>query len=94
MLVSIDNLISIKLTRRIWRPVRAWERGHRDPRPVVAAWTALATLPLEYVRQLRKYPFVLGYLPFMAFTTWYLHIEWYWFFILTAGGDGRARVAR
>src|SRR5262249_60347517 len=68
------------------RQVRAWERGHRDPGTVVAAWTALATLPFEYVRQVRKYPFVLGYLPFMAFTTWYLHIEWYGFFILTLAG--------
>jgi len=25
----------------------AWELGHRDPQTVVAAWTALATLPLE-----------------------------------------------
>jgi adenylate cyclase len=85
-IVAVDNLISIKLTRRMWRPVRRWERGHRDPGTVIAAWTALATLPLEYVRQVRKYPFVLGYLPFMAFTTWYLHIEWYGFFVLTLAG--------
>jgi hypothetical protein len=57
-LVAIDNLISIKLTRRMWRPVRAWEQGARDPESTIAAWTALATLPLEYVRRIRKYPFV------------------------------------
>jgi adenylate cyclase len=85
-IVSVDNVISIKLTRRMWRPVRAWERGHRDQATVIAAWTALATLPLEYVRQVRKYPFVFGYLPFMAFTTWYLHIAWFGFFILAAAG--------
>ena len=27
LLVSVDNVISIKLTRRMWRPVWAWERG-------------------------------------------------------------------
>jgi adenylate cyclase len=85
-IVSIDNLISIKMTRRMWRPVTAWERGHRDPPTVIAAWTALATLPLEYVRQIRKYPFLLGYLPFIAFTTWYLHIEWWGFFVIGAAG--------
>jgi class 3 adenylate cyclase len=85
-IVSIDNLVSIKLTRRMWRPVRAWERGHRDPATVIAAWTALATLPLVYTRQVRKYPFVFLYLPFMAFATWYLHIEWYGFFVLVAAG--------
>ena len=85
-IVSIDNLVSIKLTRRLWRPVRAWERGHRDRDTVIAAWMALATLPLQYVRQVRKYPFVFGYLPFVAFVTWKLHIAWYGFFIIGAAG--------
>src|SRR5260221_11506614 len=26
-LVTFDNAISVKLTRRMWRPVWAWERG-------------------------------------------------------------------
>src|SRR5581483_29578 len=55
-LVSLDNLVSIKLTRRMWRPVWAWERGARDHASTVAAWTAAATLPFEYFRRVRKYP--------------------------------------
>jgi adenylate cyclase len=86
VVVGIDNLISIRLTRRIWRPVRAWERGARDEASTVAAWTALATLPLQYAREVRRYPFLFGYLPFMAFTTWKLHLPWYSFFVLTAAG--------
>jgi adenylate cyclase len=86
LLVAIDNLISIKLTRRMWRPVWAWERGARDPESTVAAWTTLATLPLEYLRTMRKYPFVFGYLPFMAFVTWKLHLQWYSFFTLSVAG--------
>ncbi len=85
-LVSIDNLISIKLTRRMWRPVWAWEAGARDEASTVAAWTALATLPLEYLRRMRKYPFVFAYLPFMAFTTWKLGLDWYLFFLLATVG--------
>ncbi len=85
-LVSLDNLISIKLTRRMWRPVWAWERGARDPESVLAAWTAAATLPLEYFRRMRKYPFMFGYLPFMAFTTWKLHLPWWSFFVLALAG--------
>jgi class 3 adenylate cyclase len=85
-LVSIDNTISIKLTRKMWRPVWAWERGARDERSTIAAWTALATLPLEYVRRMRKYPFVFGYLPFIAFTTWLLKLPWYSFLILALAG--------
>ena len=85
-LVAIDNLISIKLTRRMWRPVWAWEQGARDEASTIAAWTALATLPLEYVRRMRKYPFVFAYLPFMAFATWKLGLNWYLFFLLAAVG--------
>ena len=81
-LVAVDNLISIKLTKRMWRPVRAWERGARDEASTIAAWTALATLPLEYARRMRKYPFLFSYLPFIAFTTWKLDLPWYSFFII------------
>jgi adenylate cyclase len=85
-LVAIDNAISIKLTRRMWRPVWAWERGARDEASTIAAWTALATLPLVYIRRMGKYPLVFSYLPFMAFTTWKLHLRWYSFLILALVG--------
>lgn len=85
-LVSIDNTISLKVTWKLWRPVRAWERGRRDEASTVAAWTALATLPLEYVRRARSYPVVFSYLPFIAFVTWKLHLRWYSFFIVAGAG--------
>ena len=50
-LVALDNLVSIKITKRIWRPVWDWERGARDPASTIAAWRAAATLPLEYARR-------------------------------------------
>jgi adenylate cyclase len=85
-LVALDNLTSIKVTRRMWEPVRRWERGARDADSTVAAWTALATLPFEYFRRMRRYPFLFIYLPYMAFTTWYLQLHWYSFFVLAAAG--------
>jgi class 3 adenylate cyclase len=85
-LVTLDNLISIKLTRRMWRPVWRWEHGARDHAATVAAWTAAATLPLTYFKRMRKYPFVFSYLPFMVFTTWKLHLPWWSFFILALAG--------
>src|ERR1700752_936356 len=39
-LVSLDNLLSIKVTKRMGRPVRAWERGARDDESTIAAWCA------------------------------------------------------
>ncbi len=86
LLVAADNLISVKLTRRMWRPVWAWESGAHDPVSVVAAWQAAATLPYEYTRRMRTYPFVFAYLPFVAFATWLLGLQWYSFFVLAAVG--------
>jgi class 3 adenylate cyclase len=87
VLVSIDNVVSIKLTKQIFRPVRAWERGARDEASTIEAWRALATLPLEYTRRtLRRAPFIYSYLPFVAFTTWKLGLHWYSFFILAVVG--------
>ena len=83
---AIDNVIAIKLTRRLWRPVTAWERGARDEQSTIAAWIALATLPLEYLRRVRAYPFVFSYLPFIAFVVWKLNLQWYSFFILAPVG--------
>jgi class 3 adenylate cyclase len=85
-LIALDNLISIKLTRRMWRPVWAWERGARDQESTIAAWTALATLPLAYVRRMRKYPLLFSYLPFIAFATWELDLHWWLFFVLALVG--------
>jgi class 3 adenylate cyclase len=86
-LVALDNSLSIKLTKRIWRPVRAWERGARGEASTVEAWRAVATLPLEYSRRtLRRAPFIYTYLPFIAFATWKLDLPWYSFLILAVVG--------
>ena len=75
-LVLLDNVISIKITKRIWRPVRVWERGAGDTASTIEAWRAAATLPLEYTRRtLRRAPIVTAYLPFMAFATWKLGLD-------------------
>jgi class 3 adenylate cyclase len=84
--VALDNLISVRLTYRMWRPVRAWENGARDPESTVVAWLAAAMLPFEYVRRMRRYPFVFAYLPLVGFITWKLHLHWYSFFLIAAAG--------
>ena len=52
----------------------------------MAAWTAAATLPYEYVRRVRSYPFLFTYLPFLGFVTWKLDLPWYSFFLIAAAG--------
>src|ERR1035437_6427308 len=66
-LVLADNLVSVRITSRMWEPVRAWEQGARDEAATIAAWRALATLPIEYLRWMRKFPFLLSYLPWYSF---------------------------
>ncbi len=89
VLVGLDNLASIRVTRMMWSPVRRWERStpvQRTPELTIAAWRALATLPVQYVRRLGRYPFVIAYVPYIAFATWVLALPWYSFFIIAAAG--------
>jgi adenylate cyclase len=86
-LVWIDNMIGYRLTRHLWEPVRRWERGARDPASTVAAWEAIATLPIRYIRTLRRFPVIFSYLPFLVFATWKLGLPWYSFFILSVAGS-------
>jgi adenylate cyclase len=85
-LVLVDNAVSIKLTRRMWRPVWAWERGRRDEAGTREAWIALATLPITYVRQVGRWPVVYFWIPLIGFATWKLKLPWTSFFIVTLVG--------
>ena len=85
-LVLADNLVSVRVTGRMWKPVRAWEQGAHDEAATIAAWRALATLPIEYLRRMRTFPFLFSYLPFTAFATWLLHLPWYSFLVLSVAG--------
>jgi adenylate cyclase len=87
LLVAVGNVMSIKVTRRVWRPVAAWERGQRDEQSTIAAWRALVTLPLSLARRMNGYPLLFLYLPFMAFTTWKLDLPWYSFLLLSVVGS-------
>ncbi len=84
--VVADNLISMQVVRTMWRPVRAWTDGQRDPETTVAAWQALATLPIQYMRRMRRYPLLLGMVPYCAFVTWKLGLAPYQFPIMLLGG--------
>ena len=89
LLVGIDNLASIGLVRVMWMPVRRWERtppAQRTPGLTIAAWRALVTLPIRYVRKTRQLPFLFAYLPYIGFVTWDLGLPWYSFFIIAAAG--------
>ncbi len=85
-LCLIDNIVGISLTRRIFTPVRAWERGDRSGESTLAAWKALSNLPLDYFRSSPRLPLLFTYLPFIAFAAWRLHIGVPGFIILALVG--------
>jgi adenylate cyclase len=85
-LCVLDNFVGIRLTQRIWVPVRAWEAGDRSAQATVAAWQALANLPLEYFRSSPRLPLLFTYLPFIAFAAWRLSIGLTGFVILAVVG--------
>ena len=89
ILVGIDNLASIGMVTVMWAPVRRWQRtppAQRTDELTIAAWRTLVTLPAEYVKRIRAYPFTFFYLPYIAFVTWLLSLPWYSFFIIAAAG--------
>jgi len=86
VLCVIDNIAGITLTRRMWRPVTAWEHGDHSPQATVAAWQALWNLPLHYFRRAPRLPLLFSYLPFIAFAVWRLHLGLRGFLILALVG--------
>src|SRR3954447_10843402 len=48
VLVLIENLVSLKIVNRLVRPAARWLNGERTPDPALAAWRALAGLPIDY----------------------------------------------
>src|SRR3954452_7443119 len=53
-LVLVENLISMKIANKLVRPADAWLGGERTPDTALAAWRALAGLPLDYIRERRS----------------------------------------
>lgn len=85
-LCLLDNCVGIRLTRRMFAPVRVWERGDHSPAATIAAWKALSNLPLEYFRFSPRLPLLFTYLPFIAFAAWRLRIGVSGFVILATVG--------
>jgi class 3 adenylate cyclase len=75
--VTVDNVISFGVLRRLWRPVREWTRGRHDDEATIAAWTVLVTLPVVHTRRMARYPILVALLPFCAFACWLLKLSWY-----------------
>ena len=86
LFVVVDNLMSTRVVLRLLRPATEWLRGRRDPDTTVAAWRALAGLPMDYMRAHWRSPVIVTVIPVCIFITALLGKPWYTVFSLIGGG--------
>jgi class 3 adenylate cyclase len=72
-LVFVDNLFSTKATFHLLRPADPWLRGTRTPDTAVAAWRALAGLPLDFLKALRFAWIGVSIVPISVYIYYELH---------------------
>lgn len=69
VLVLVENLVSMKIANRLVRPADRWLNGERTPETALAAWRALAGLPLDYIRARRSLVVFSNVVPISVFIT-------------------------
>ena len=84
-LVVIENVIATIYAFRLVRPADAWLHGDRSAPAAIAAWRALANLPLDFIARGRLAAPVMNVIPISAFVTWQLDLSLASFFIVCAG---------
>jgi class 3 adenylate cyclase len=82
----VENVLAYHKVTRLLEPADAWLRGDRSEASAVQAWRALAAFPSRFTREWKYFPIVISVVPFSAFTTIVLGLEWYSFLFIAAGG--------
>ncbi|HEX2084110.1 MAG TPA: adenylate/guanylate cyclase domain-containing protein [Solirubrobacteraceae bacterium] len=85
VLVVIENAVATTYAFRLVRPADAWLRGDRSPQAAVAAWRALANLPVDFVARGRLLAPAFNVVPISAFVAWQLDLPFSSFLIVCAG---------
>lgn len=85
VLVVVENVLATTLAFRLLRPADPWLAGDRSPAAAVAAWRALANLPLDFVARGRWAAVVMNVLPISAYAAWLLDLPFTSFLIVCAG---------
>ena len=65
--VAIEIAAALAVAFRLVRPADAWLRGERTPVSAIAAWRALAGLPLDLIRYGRGLPIVFNVVPIAVY---------------------------
>jgi class 3 adenylate cyclase len=85
VLVSLEVGAALWLGYRLVRPADRWLRGERTPETALAAWSALAGLPVDLLRFGRGIPVALNTIPISIFVTLELDGTVMSFLAITAG---------
>lgn len=87
--VLVENGAALVVVSRLLRPADPWLAGDRNPVTALAAWRALAGLPLEFLRWGRALPFVLYVVPISVYLSFELTGKFVvpTFLILVAGSS-------
>jgi adenylate cyclase len=70
-----EAAVAVEIAAALWvafrhvRPADHWLRGERTPETALAAWRALAGLPLDLIRYMRGLPVVLNIVPISIYLT-------------------------
>src|SRR3954449_3577818 len=67
--VAVEILAALAVAFRLLRPAGPWLQGRRTPETAIAAWRALAGLPLDLIRYARGLPVVLNIVPISIYLT-------------------------
>lgn len=84
--VAIENVAAFLVAHKLIRPADPWMRGERTPETALAAWRALAGLPLDFMRYRRALPVVVNVVPISVYATVLLDLAFFpSFFFICAG---------
>jgi adenylate cyclase len=84
-LIVVENVLATSYAFRLVRPADPWLNGDRSPGAAMAAWKALANLPLDFFARGRWMAALLNVLPISAFVAWLLDLPFTSFLIVCLG---------
>ena len=85
-MIAVENGVGVARAFSLVRPADRWQRGERSSTTAVAAWRALAMLPVDHLRGNRMALLAApGGAPFAIYATWELALPWYGALVILAG---------
>jgi adenylate cyclase len=81
----VENLLASWIAGHMLRPVKRWLAGARDEESTVAAWRALAELPIGFLRRWKWVPPLLTMPPVAIYATLELGLPFYSGLVIFAG---------